>query len=87
MEEEDGAEEQQGGRDDRPGDLEEDAGVVDRADRLDADDVDEAGAIMARVANSTMSPWVGLVQMSLAKTVASATAVAAVPAMNASSAV
>src|SRR5580692_5586287 len=43
--------------------------------------------IMARVANSTMSPWVGLAQMSLAKTVASATAVAAVPAMNASSAV
>jgi hypothetical protein len=44
-------------------------------------------ATIARVANSTMSPWVGLAQMSLAKTVASATAVAAVPAMNASSAV
>src|ERR1700733_15819661 len=44
-------------------------------------------ATMASVASSTMSPWVGVVQMSLANTVASATAVAAVPAMKASSAV
>src|ERR1700730_13037375 len=44
-------------------------------------------AAIARVANSTMSPCVGLAQMSLAKTLASATAVAAVPAMKASSAV
>ena len=42
---------------------------------------------MASVANSTMSPWVGDFQMSLANTVARATAVAAVPAMKASSAV
>ena len=42
---------------------------------------------MATVANSTMSPWVGDFQMSPANTVASATEVAAVPAMKASSAV
>ena len=46
-----------------------------------------AAAAIATVANSTMSPWVGEFQMSLAKTVASATAVAAVPAMKASIAV
>src|SRR6185437_12377350 len=44
-------------------------------------------AAMARVANSTMSPWLGDFQMSPANTLASATAVAAVPAMKASSAV
>ena|SRR5437016_4161443 len=42
---------------------------------------------MATVANSTMSPWVGDFQISPANTVASATEVAAVPAMKASSAV
>jgi len=46
-----------------------------------------AAAAIATVANKTMSPWVGAAQMSLAKTLASATAVAAVPAMKASSAV
>src|ERR1700722_19384970 len=44
-------------------------------------------ATIARVANSTMSPWVGDFQMSLANTLARATAVAAVPAMKASRAV
>lgn len=46
-----------------------------------------AAAAIATVANSTMSPCVGDFQMSLANTVARATAVAAVPAMKASSAV
>ena len=46
-----------------------------------------AAATIASVANSTMSPCVGDVHTSLANTVASATAVAAVPAMKASSAV
>ena len=46
-----------------------------------------AAAAIASVANSTMSPCVGAVHTSLANTLASATAVAAVPAMNASSAV
>ena len=46
----------------------------------------EAAAIAA-VANSTMSPWLGDFQMSLANTVTRETAVAAVPAMKASSAV
>src|SRR5580692_4164302 len=45
-----------------------------------------AATAMATVANSTMSPWVGDFQMSPANTVASATAVAAVPAMKASTA-
>ena len=62
--------------------------VVHRADRLDADDVDDRRQpTMANVASRTMSPCVGDLQMSPANTVASATAVAAVPAMNASSAV
>src|SRR5580692_7727213 len=42
---------------------------------------------IATVANRTMSPWVGEDQISLANTLASATAVAAVPAMKASRAV
>src|SRR5579859_257069 len=46
-----------------------------------------AATAIAAVANNTMSPWVGDFQMSLANTLASATAVAAVPAMKASSAV
>ena len=46
-----------------------------------------AATAIATPANSTMSPCVGDVQMSLANTVASATAVAAVPAMKASNAV
>src|SRR5712691_70622 len=46
-----------------------------------------AAAAIAAAANKTMSPCVGDVQMSLANTLASATAVAAVPAMKASSAV
>src|ERR1700746_680969 len=43
-----------------------------------------AATAIAIAANSTMSPWVGDRQMSLANTEASATAVAAVPAMKAS---
>jgi hypothetical protein len=43
MVKEDRAEEQQGRRAHRPGDLEEDAGVVDGADGADADDVDDRG--------------------------------------------
>jgi hypothetical protein len=43
MEKEDGAEEQQGRRADRSGDLEENAGVVDGAHGANADDVDERG--------------------------------------------
>src|SRR5580692_1711729 len=46
-----------------------------------------AATAIATPANSTMSPWVGDAQMSPANTVASATAVAAVPAMKASNAV
>ena len=46
-----------------------------------------AATAIATPANSTMSPCVGDFQMSLAKTVARATAVAAVPAMKASIAV
>ncbi len=46
-----------------------------------------AATAIATPANSTMSRCVGDVQMSLANTVASATAVAAVPAMKASNAV
>src|SRR5690348_13166001 len=46
-----------------------------------------AATAMATVANSTMLPCVGDFQMSLANTVARATAVATVPAMQASSAV
>src|SRR5216683_1330481 len=42
-----------------------------------------AAAAIATLADSTMSPCVGDVQMSLAKTLAKATAVAAVPAMKA----
>src|SRR5580704_3035175 len=38
-----------------------------------------AAATIARAANSTMSPWVGDFQISLANTLAKATAVAAVP--------
>src|SRR5579859_669414 len=46
-----------------------------------------AATAIATVAKSTMSPWVGDFQMSLANTLARATAVAAVPAMKASNAV
>src|SRR6266702_8672226 len=46
-----------------------------------------AATAITTAASSTMSPWEGDFQISLAKTDARATAVAAVPAMNASSAV
>ena len=78
---------QQRGRADRADDLEEHAGVVDRADRPDADDVDDRGGDH-RDRREQHDVAVGrCFQMSLANTDASATAVAAVPAMNASSAV